>query len=505
MNSIVTGKTPQQEPHIDWHDFNCLKEAVKERAYTLFNNLPPRLSHEEFAREAKLTLGTNDTQFAFEAYRKHLEEQYLLRINQNFPILSYTEVKYTFDTLREEGFLREWRIFQNRTQLQLVGKVKQLPGGWIVAFLSPSQRRAPMFRLWRNVGTGSFRSRCTIPYPIYNTPQSNPGVNMHANHNMFDSPTSMTDTPSPLNFLPYDGLYGRTQLFDSPPSGRCAFPVVIRDPVTGAVVNFPSPAPSKVPYCTEQSLEMDHFMREQQPTKRSCMQPRGKLVSAEIEDWNNDMHDVWPLNPNSHTKAKLQKEEAAIATPKCTVSPLGKSLYSSKASSERVIFCLDKKWPAKFKPRFRNARARFEIEFNRIVAKGYHLSQRATASFQLHDFKQKLVFRAAVERMEMEEQEDKSRKEGLQKAEKVRKEELRKIPYSEEWTSYCLEILKDSDGGQGEGKIWYSEERKMPVPFLKLAQMKEGGEPVVWCEDVFDKDAVRMYLERVLGVSKLRE
>lgn len=472
MSPTSISGSPPEELFIQ-ADFLVFKEIIKERAETLFHDLPPRMGHEQFVREKKLELGIDNIQLAFEAYRKQLEDQYLLKINKVFPLLNYSEVKYTFDALRQEGFLKRWKFHPNNTQLRLVGRVKQLPGGWIVPNLSQTQRQAPLFTLWQNenqLAPGSYRFTSTIHGPIFNNPHHTPGASMQAGHTSYHTYNNAIDSPTPVpdrqrRYLPPNtvGLAAPQKAF-SPSNGRYSNPVVVRDPNTSATVNLQS---SIIPEI--------YKVRERRP---NILRPQLDGFDR-FDDWYGDLHDVWPLE-KVKAPARIDSESSLF--------PTAESLHSTPSGLERVIIYIDKTKPTTFNPRFRNTRARFEQQFNRIVAKKYHMSQLVVTSFQLYNIGQKLQFRADALRMVKENEADKSYRDKLQKT-----------PHSSEWRKYCIEILKDSEDGQCDGKIWYSEERKMPVPFLKLAQMKGGKEPEVWCDNVFDEDAVRAYLCRVMG------
>ena len=463
MSTTSISGSPPEELFIQ-HDFLVFKEIIKERAEILFYDLPPRMGHEQFAREKKLKLGIDNTQLAFEAYRKQVEDQYLLKINEVYPLLTYSEVKYTFDALRQEGFLKRWKFHPNNTQLRLVGRVKQLPGGWIVPNLSQTQRHAPLFTLWQNesqIAPGSYRFTSTIHSPMSNNLHRTPGASMEAGHTSYytnddtiDSPTLFPDRQR--RYLPPNvvGFPAPREVFTSL-DGRYSNPVVVRDPKTGAIVNLQS-----------STMLVRYKVGEWRP---KVVRPRLDEVDL-FDDWYGDLHDVWPLE-----KVKAPRSVDSEGS----LFPTAEYFQSIPSGLGRVIKYLDKTKPTTFNPRFRNTRARFEQKFNRVVAKRYHMSQLAVTSFQLYNISQKLRFRAEALRMVKENEADKNHRDKLQKT-----------PHSNEWRKYCMEILRDSEDGQCDGKISYLEERKMLVPFLKLAQMEGGKEPEVWCDDVFDEKAV---------------
>ena len=78
----------------------------------------------------------------------------------------------------------------------------------------------------------------------------------------------------------------------------------------------------------------------------------------------------------------------------------------------------------------------------------------------------------------------------------------RTVRGSKEWRDYCIEVFVDCPRENGTGKLWYSEERRLPVAYHMLA-CREGDKegirdpPEVWLEDVNDEKAVAEWWERV--------
>lgn len=73
---------------------------------------------------------------------------------------------------------------------------------------------------------------------------------------------------------------------------------------------------------------------------------------------------------------------------------------------------------------------------------------------------------------------------------------------SKEWREYCIEVFVDCARDNGTGKIWYSDEERVPIPYHLLACRdgdKEGEQypPEVWLEDVEDEKARAEWWERV--------
>ena len=73
---------------------------------------------------------------------------------------------------------------------------------------------------------------------------------------------------------------------------------------------------------------------------------------------------------------------------------------------------------------------------------------------------------------------------------------------SKEWRDYCIDVFVDCARENGTGKIWYSDEERVPIPYFLLAcreNDKEGERypPQEWLTDVNDEEAVAEWWERV--------